>query len=211
MKDITNMKFGRLTAIKPAFQDKYHRWHWLCKCDCGNTKIISANSLQRGVTKSCGCLDKEKHITHPNRRTHGMCGTRIYRIWKAIKNRVTNKNAPDFQKWYGSRGITICEEWKNDFMAFYRWAMANGYNDTLSIDRIDVNSDYTPNNCRWATTKQQNRNTRQNIFLTYNGETHCLADWAGILGIKRQVLQQRYIRGWDAEKILTQKVRGRLS
>lgn len=163
MKDITGMIFGRLTAIKPAEKNKHGRWMWLCKCSCGNEKIVSSNALLRGYTKSCGCLDKEKHITHPNRRTHGQCGTRLYRIWKAMKKRCFNENNSDYKKWYGSHGVTVCNEWLK-FEPFYEWAIVNGYSDDLSIDRINPYGNYEPNNCRWATPKEQANNKRKKVM-----------------------------------------------
>lgn len=163
MKDITGQIFGRLTAIECVGSNNWNRCLWLCKCSCGNTKIVDGSSLRMGRTRSCGCLDREKHITHPNRTTHGQCGTRIYRIWKAMKNRCLNPNTPDYKRWYGSNGITVCEEWKNDFSSFYEWSMANGYRDDLSIDRIDPSGNYEPSNCRWADAKTQANNKRKKV------------------------------------------------
>lgn len=210
-KDITGQKFGRLTAVSHSGKNKHNHSLWLCKCDCGNTKIVELSSLTKNRTRSCGCLDKEAHILRPNRKTHGMCGTRIHRIWKVMKNRCLNPNTPDYKRWYGGRGVTVCEEWKNSFQAFYEWAMANGYNDTLSIDRIDENGNYEPSNCRWADATTQARNTRQVVPITYKGETHCLAEWAEILNIPVHVLRQRKHHGWTIEKMFEQPVRGRLS
>jgi hypothetical protein len=118
-----------------------------------------------------------------------------------------NKNNCDYKKWYGARGIIICEEWRNDFKAFYDWAMSNGYREDLTLDRIDVNGNYCPDNCRWVTSKQQANNRRNTRKLTYNGETHSVSEWADILGIKYTVLNARVHYGWDDERVLTQPVR----
>lgn len=163
MIDLTGQKFGRLTAVECVGSNERHSKVWLCVCSCGNTKIVDGNSLRMGRTRSCGCLDREKHITSPNRVTHGMCGTRIHRIWKAMKNRCYNTKTRDYQKWYGSNGVKVCDEWKNDFSAFYKWAMENGYSDNLSIDRIDPYGDYEPSNCRWADAKTQAQNKRKKV------------------------------------------------
>ena len=160
MIDMVGKQFGRLTVIKSVGTDRHNSINWLCQCSCGNTKVIDGRSLRRGSTRSCGCYDREKHYTNPNRKTHGMCGTRIHRIWKAMKNRCYNKNGRDYKLWYGSHGIIMCDEWKNSFQAFYDWAMKNGYEEGLSIDRIDPYGNYEPNNCRWATAKEQAQNKR---------------------------------------------------
>lgn len=161
--DLTDKVFGRLTVLEFAERAKDHHALWLCQCSCGNTKVISGNSLQQGRTKSCGCLDKEAHVQRPNRTDHGFSHHRLYRIWKAMKNRCLNPNSPDYQKYYGGRGITICDSWKNNFWRFYNWTILNGYNDNLSIDRIDPNGNYEPSNCRWATPEEQRRNQRRNL------------------------------------------------
>lgn len=160
VKDLTGQHFGRLTVISYAGTNKYNRSMWNCVCSCGNRKVVDSNSLQKGATRSCGCLDREAHITSPNRKTHGKHNTRLYRIWKAMKNRCFNANTNDFQKWYGGRGIVVCDEWKNNFQAFYDWAINNGYSDNLSIDRINVDGNYEPSNCRWATAAEQAHNKR---------------------------------------------------
>ena len=136
--------------INPKTNKKKYKEFYLCKCDCGNEIVVYKDNLKRNHTTSCGCYKNEMRIKSHTK--HGMEGSRIYKIWQGIKKRCYRKS---FSKYncYGGRGITVCNEWKNDFMSFYNWAMANGYKDNLSIDRIDVNGNYEPSNCRWATQK----------------------------------------------------------
>lgn len=198
--DITGQKFGRLTVL-----DKLHNYHkkdtyWLCVCECGNLKEVTSSHLTTGKTKSCGCLRKENS---GNRlRIHGKCNTRLHSIWQNMKNRCYHKKSNRY-KYYGARGIAVCSEWKDDFMNFYDWSMANGYADNLTIDRIDVNGNYEPNNCRWVDYKTQSRNRRSVKRVTINNETHCLSEWCEILDIKYNTVQTRiYNRGWSIEKAL---------
>lgn len=162
-KDISGQTFGRLTAIKRVGQDKHHKSIWLCRCSCGTVKTVKLDALRKtkGGTKSCGCLDHEAHILRPNRTVHGASGTRLYRIWKAIKNRCNNPNNPSYKRWYGAKGVKVCEEWNNSFIPFRDWALSHGYSDDLSIDRINPYGNYTPDNCRWATPIEQARNKRK--------------------------------------------------
>lgn len=208
MRDLTGQQFRRLTAIKPNGKDKHNNVRWLCQCTCGNTITTTGLSLVAGDTKSCGCLNMENLKSGNNRRTHGEQKTRLYRIWKRIRTRCSNPNTEDYQKWYGAKGIRVCPEW-DDYIAFRNWALSNGYRDDLTIDRFDPEKDYCPENCRWATRTMQSRNRSHNVLLTHNGETHCISEWAEILGVKPQTLEQRYFRGWDTHRILTQPVRGR--
>lgn len=179
-------KFGRLTVVKEA---ESHGWsYFYCKCDCGNEIIVKGTFLKTGKTKSCGCLQKEK--ARDRLKKHGLSRGRIYRIWNAMNTRCNNPHINQ-HKDYHDRGISVCAEWKN-FKDFYNWAINNGYRDDLSIDRIDNDSGYSPENCRWATPKIQNRNSRRCIKVEYNGEIHCLSEWEEILGIKKHTLA--YIR-----------------
>lgn len=158
-------KYGRLTVIEYYGKAKDGSALWRCLCDCGGEKIARGSNLNKGFTQSCGCLQKE-YRGKPKKTTNGeaISHTRIYRIWKGIKNRCYNPKANNY-KYYGGRGIAVCEEWLNDFIAFYNWAKANGYNDNLTIDRINTNGNYEPLNCRWADTKTQYDNRRNTKLL----------------------------------------------
>lgn len=132
---------------------------------------------------------------------HGKCNTRIYHTYKHMKQRCYNKNCKDFKD-YGGRGITICDEWLNDFMAFYNLAYENGYKDTLTIDRIDNNKGYEPSNCRWISNQEQQNNKRNNVLLTYNGKTQTMAQWVECLGLKSGTVRMRHHRGWSDKECL---------
>ena len=187
-KDLTGERFGRLTVVEFVPNDKPSAF-WRCICDCGNETIVCGCELKRGHIKSCRCFNKEK--VSEARTKHGKRKTRLYRIWLSIKNRCNNSKS-DKYKDYGGRGIKICKEWENDFQAFYDWSMANGYTDELTIDRIDNDKGYSPENCRWADRKTQNRNKRNNIFVEYKGEYMSLAEASERSGINLKVLQCRY-------------------
>lgn len=133
---------------------------------------------------------------------HGLRHTRLYRIWLQMKNRCFNTKTLRYID-YGARGITVCDEWRNDFKAFYDWAMSHGYSDELTIDRINNDGNYDPTNCRWVTVRQQNRNSRHNTLLTLNGETHCLSEWSELTGLSKACIQNRLKYGWTVEETLT--------
>lgn len=199
INDLTGKKYGKLTVISRA-ENKGTQTRWLCECDCGKRKIVQAGSLVSGDTKSCGCL--RGVIMGERLRTHGTGKeSRLYRIWTGIKTRCYNPNHNTY-KIYGKRGIKMCEEWKNSFVSFRDWSIKNGYSDSLSLDRIDVNGDYEPSNCRWATKKQQANNTRSNVYISYKGETHTLAEWSDITGIKELTLASRKRKGWSDEECI---------
>lgn len=194
--DLTGQKFGRLTVIKDTGKkNNDKRALWLCKCNCGNEVIISGKDLRNGNTQSCGCLQRDRS------RKHGEWGTRLYRIWYDMKDRCFNKNSVNY-KYYGGRGITICKEWKEKPFLFFQWARNNGYQDNLTIDRIDSNGNYEPSNCRWATMKEQSNNVRNNKRITYNNETHTMSEWAEILNIDYHLLQSRLYHKWSFERAI---------
>ena len=194
-------KFNKLTVLS-FHHIKNKRDFYLCKCDCGKETIVCKSDLKRGKVKSCGCLRLE--LVSKAVSKHKMSHSRIYRTWTNMKARCYEQKHLGYPN-YGGRGITVCNEWKNDFMAFYNWAMANGYNDNLSIDRIDNNDNYKPSNCRWVTKTEQKRNKRTIVFLTYKGITLCAAQWAKKLGIKVVTLRARLKRGWPIDKALEYK------
>lgn len=189
-------KFGRLTVVSFHHTQKYFyksfgerkKDFYLCKCDCGNKTISRKDKLLNGKKKSCGCINKSKvKCTYPINKI-------IIKKWRDMLNRCFNSKCADY-KYYGGRGITVCIEWKNDFMSFYNWAIENGYKDDLTIDRIDVNGNYEPSNCRWVTKKEQQRNKRNNRYITYSGKTLCLADWARLLKIDKNTVKYRLNKG----------------
>lgn len=200
-KDLTGQKFGKLTVIKEIENRGKHRL-WLCRCECGNEKIIYQTHITTGKTKSCGCLHSEiaSEIAKTRQTKHGMFGTRIYGIWHGIKTRCENSHNANYKN-YGGRGINVCEEWR-EFEPFYEWALSNGYKEGLTIERVDVNGNYEPSNCRWATVKEQMNNKRNNHLITYNGETKTVSQWAEELGINRETIYTRLSRGWSEGRAL---------
>lgn len=190
-KDISGYRFDRLVVISEVIGEgkgkKGYKSKWLCRCDCGNEKVIYRNSLVSGTTHSCGCYEKEvKKTMHLK---HGMAKSRIWSIWLNMIDRCEREGNKSYKD-YGGRGIKVCEEWKNSFEAFKEWSYANGYTDELTIDRIDTDKDYSPDNCRWATRKEQTRNRR--ITLRVNGVP--LAEIAEKEGISYQRAYDKYIR-----------------
>ena len=194
--DIAGQKFGRLTVVSRINKDKRGNVVWLCRCNCGEEKVVVGYSLKRGKTKSCGCLNKEQCTTH------GLTTNALYAVWVSMKQRCYNENEIGFKN-YGGRGITMCDEWRNDFQKFYDWAIANGYEKGLSIDRIDNNRNYSPENCRWATRTEQNRNQRTNKQIEFNGEVKNLSEWCEHFSLNYQTVHARITDyGWTVQKAL---------
>lgn len=201
--DIKGQRFGRWTVVERVGTNKSGCILWRCQCDCGKEKVVNGKILRNGESSSCGCLHSEI-IAQQGRKntTHGKRHTRIYREWSAMKARCYNENHSRYHR-YGGRGITICEEW-HDFQAFYDWAIANGYQDNLTLDRIDSNGNYEPSNCRWATQKEQQNNRGNNHVITLEGRAQTLQQWAEEKKLNTKTIQSRLRRGWTAERALTE-------
>lgn len=204
-KDITGERFGKLVAIREVEpltrKNGYDRQRYLCKCDCGCEKVIMKEHLTGGNIRSCGCARKESKL-----KTHGDIKSRLYKIWGNMRNRCSNENNPAYHN-YGARGIAVCKEW-DSYESFREWAYSNGYNDDLTLDRIDNDAGYSPDNCRWANVYEQANNKRNNVIIEYNGEVATMSEWAKILGIPYKVLYARLNRSmWSVEKAFTQPVR----
>lgn len=212
--DLTGQRFGRLTVIKRV--EDYittkgnHYVQWLCKCDCGNEKIIIGNSLKsKNGTKSCGCISKEKSRDRLLR--HGLYNQRIYRTYKAMKERCYKKYNAKYND-YGGRGIIICDEWLGDngFINFYNWAISNGYSENLTIDRIDTNGNYEPDNCRWVTNIEQQNNKRNNIKLFYNGRYVSLLELSKETNMNYNTIKSRICNyKWSVEKAISTPIKTR--
>lgn len=183
--DITGLRFGRLVVVRQAdFKGGNGNLYWECLCDCGNTKTIMGSNLLQGKTVSCGCYRNE--VVAQRRRTHGDSYSRLYYIWIAMNRRCGRIGR--------YKRLRVCDEWKA-FEPFRDWAIANGYQENLTIDRIDNERGYEPSNCRWATYKQQANNTSVNLRITVNGETHTPSEWEEITGIKQATIRYRWHRG----------------
>lgn len=193
--DITGQRFGRLVAVS------YEPGKWLCRCDCGKTTLATGGNLRSGNTTSCGCLRDENLSTGRLRRTHGMSYTRVFTIWSSMKQRCYDPNAENYYL-YGERGITICDRWLTSFENFY--ADMGEPPAAASIDRIDNDGPYSPENCRWSTRTEQNRNTRRNVSVEFNGVIKVLSKWCEELNLNYKVTHQRINRdGWSVQKALS--------
>lgn len=196
-RDLTGQKFGRLTVIGLDDSKQSRKTYWICQCECGNMKSVRSDSLLCGDIKSCGCLHKEQAIINVSKHhSHKQSGTRLYHIWQGIRKRCNDKNSPCYDR-YGGRDIKVCAEWNDSFEPFYEWAINNGYSDDLSIDRIDNNGNYEPDNCRWATNQEQSRNRRSNINITIGNATKTLTEWCEIFDMEYKIVVARYHRNPD--------------
>lgn len=188
MVDISNMRFGRLVAIEPTKID--NKTKWKCICDCGNICYYGYHPLKSGNNSSCGCMVKEKQ--------HGFSKTRLYDTWCNMKSRCHNPKNNYYYN-YGAKGTSVCDEWRYNFIAFKDWALNNGYNDDLTIDRIDNSKGYSPDNCRFADDFVQANNTTRNHKMTYNGITKTMSEWSNDLDISYTTLRKRLNDGWTVE------------
>ena len=197
--------YGRLT-VKESVGSKNGEIHYRCICECGNEAIVSGVNLRKGATQSCGCLRKERQKASVQK--HGGYKTRLYRTWDAMIQRCTNKNHPAYH-YYGARGITVCDEWRDSFEAFRDWAQESGYRDDLTIDRINVDGNYDPGNCRWATRKEQMHNTRRCHYITVDGVTKDLTQWAQTIGLSTGAIGWAIQSGKDPAEYIKEKMQER--
>lgn len=194
-ENLIGERYGRLEVVSFA---GYHeqpsgkrRTLWRCRCDCGNYVDVMAVNLKKGNTKSCGCYNIESIKSRFTK--HGDRHCRLYSIWSNMKTRCYDKSNKTYEK-YGARGIRVCDEWLNSYEAFKAWAVSNGYDESLSIDRIDVNGDYCPQNCRWVDAVVQANNRTNTLYVSAHGETHSLSEWASLCGVKYHTLYARIFK-----------------
>jgi hypothetical protein len=201
---MVNQNFSRLTVISKVNGGGVSRF--LCKCACGNTKVIDGFKLRNGHTKSCGCLMRE--TASQRMKKHGLSNTRLHTIWGGMIGRTSSQNK---DKWglYVGRGISVCEKWKNfinfynDMLPSYQYA-SNIYGEkNISLDRINNNGNYCKKNCKWSTRKQQMRNMRKNVYFTFNQKRLTIPEWSEITGIKQCTIRSRIYRGWTHERVLS--------
>lgn len=202
--DLSGKRYGRLTVVSRVDDhitpSGRHHLKWKCICDCGNEIVTRGDALKDGRTQSCGCVRSE--VAHKRASTHGESKSKLYGVWSAMKSRCYNPNSPHYDD-YGGRGITVCLEWREYYEKFKYWAVNNGYSEGLTIDRIDVNGGYCPENCRWVGSVAQANNRRSNRIYTYNNETHNIMEWSQIYHIPYKTLHNRLYSGWDIERALT--------
>ena len=201
-ESLIGQKYNSLTII--GFEHRGKCWFWKCQCDCGKEIVAMPNKVRNGHTKTCGCGKVERchALTEKYRITHAGRGERLYYIWRGMKSRCTNNGNKDFSK-YGGRGISVCNEWFCNYANFREWALKNGYRNDLTIDRIDVNGNYCPENCRWITLKEQSRNKRITIYVTVNGVTKPLSEMCEDYRIKYQSAYGLIHRkGWEPQEAI---------
>ena len=189
--DLSGRKYNKLLVIKYAYT-KDSQVYWNCLCDCGNETTVYRSDLVQNKTKSCGCLKKLG-----SRKTHGFSNSGLYNKWYGLVDRCTNQYIEAYKD-YGGRGITVCDEWKNDFLQFYNWSMENGYKKGLQIDRIDNNGNYCPENCRFVTPEENCRNKRNNLLVEVDGVVYCFTEALEKFGkVSRTTAQYRIKKGID--------------
>ena len=204
MDSLKGRKFNSLLVMGDPIRSGKH-YYCLCRCDCGNEKLVRKDAILNGNTKSCGCKRTRKSSNKSGSRHSDR--NKLYHVWYGMKRRCENIKDTSYFK-YGGRGIKVCDEWSNNFEAFYQWAMKSGYDpkapkSECTLDRIDNNGNYEPSNCRWANMTIQSNNRRNSITLTYQGETHTVAEWAKKVGLNHGALLNRIHKGWSVEKALT--------
>ena len=202
--DLTGKKIGRLTIVSRAENSSSGHTRWNCVCECGNALIVVSQSLRTGRTKTCGCRDQS---------VHGCSSTRLYNVWRGMKQRCSYERGKTYKD-YGARGISVCDEWKNDFTAFRDWALENGYNQDApyggcTLDRINVDGNYEPSNCRWISMKEQSSNKTNNRLISSKGEKKPISEWEREKGIQPITIWSRLNLGWSEEDAINTPVKTR--
>ena len=206
LPSLVGQTFHELTVVSEVVPATHPgRREWLCRCSCGNTTVVQTAYLTYGTTKSCGCLKLRRLMERSV--THGMSATRLYKTWSDMRARCYDPNNKRYSV-YGGRGIAVCSEWFHGFSAFAKWALANGYTDELTIDRIDVNKNYEPENCRFIPHREQSHNRNWNHQITINGRTQIMKDWADEAGLNYATFVDRVYRGVTGESLLAPVQRG---
>lgn len=195
-------RFGKLTVTK-SLGSNGEKVRWECLCDCGTPVVHTSSELNSGSSKSCGCL---KFETGEKLKKYNARDRKLYFRWSDIKGRCYNPNDSAYHN-YGGRGIKMCPEWEDDFFAFRDWAIANGYDEKLSIDRIDNNKGYSPDNCRWTNAKTQSNNRRSNRYITIDGITKTMMEWSEYYNIDYHQIQKRLALGWSEKDAVTKPIR----
>ena len=203
--DRTGERYGQVIAIE-YMGKRNNKTYWKCKCDCGKVFVTSGQCLSNGHTKSCGCF-KSKWISESH-SIHGETEGRLHKIWSNMKSRCYNPKRPDYS-YYGGKGIKVCKEWLDSYIVFREWALNNGYKEDLTIDRIDSDKDYSPDNCRWANRLEQCLNQKRTRRFTYKGETKTASEWSVIYGVPSRALRGRMDKGWNMEDALLTPVHHR--
>ena len=203
IRDLTGQKFGYLTVLRRDGSTNHGNALWLCKCVCGKETIVASSNLIRNFITSCGCKRSET-ISNKNKK-HGKSRSRIYLLWSRIKVRCTKPNCSHYKN-YGGRGITYDSSWEY-FENFYKWALDNGYKDNLTIERIDVNGNYCPENCKWITLKEQAQNRRNTYRINYKGKEYCASELARMFNIKVDTLKKRINSGMSVEDAINKPVK----
>lgn len=204
--DLTGCRFGRWIILGPVEERRGKspapKTYLLCRCNCGTERYVWKENLRRGQSKSCGCLKRD--LMREKKTTHGLSHTPEYRAWLAMKQRCYDPNSTRYKNW-GGRGIRVCDHWLHSFMNFFA-DMGQLPAPRASLERVDNQGNYTPGNCRWASAKEQARNTRRNRMIEYNGKTHALVEWSEITGLKRTTIAARLDKGWSVHNALTTPV-----
>ena len=216
VKDITGTRINGWTVLEEHGRNKSGGAMFLCRCQCGNERVVDGRSVRNGSSKSCGCTRAERITDSLKLRflEQGGKKERLYGVWNGMKDRCYNPNSRAYYR-YGGRGITVCDEWKNSYKAFRKWALDNGYDSTAkrgvcTLERIDNDDGYSPLNCTWASSRAQCNNRSNNHIISYKGVEHTISEWSRITGIRKDTLRRRLVTyGWATERALQTPVYNR--